>query len=78
MHDFMENTENKLPHSTYGTIPPNPSASPNPNLLKESEQKPLNSYQLQLNQHFDQYGLWSLAVGLLAAFCFYKNPGAVT
>ena len=74
----MENTENKLPHSTYGTIPPNPSASPNPNLLKESEQKPLNSYQLQLNQHFDQYGLWSLAVGLLATFCFYKNPGAVT
>lgn len=76
----MENMENNLSHSNYGAIKPNLTATQNSGSPQTPAPipAPLNPYQIQLKEHFGWYGLWALAVGLLAAFCFYKNPNAVT
>ena len=62
---------------TYGTPPRNPYPDGCFH-AKEKEPAPLNAHQLQLKDHFERYGLFALAVGLLAAFCFFRNPSGIT
>ncbi|MDO5416201.1 MAG: DUF4173 domain-containing protein [Lachnospiraceae bacterium] len=59
---------------------PMTAADPAGDAAKEAiSQKPgLNPKQLHLKAHFNRYGSFSLAFGILGAFCFYRNPNAVT
>lgn len=41
-------------------------------------QKVLNAYEAKLKEEFGRYGFYALFMGVLTAFCFYRNPHAVT
>lgn len=62
---------------SYGTPPKNPYPD---GCFHARNKAPatLNAHQLQLKDHFERYGLFSLTVGLLAAFCFFRNPSGIT
>ncbi len=62
---------------SYGAPPKNPYPD---GCFHDKNKEPavLNTHQLQLKDHFERYGLFALAVGLLAAFCFFRNPSGIT
>lgn len=66
--------QTEYPFSSYGTLPPKTAKVPKPVPVSPK----LNTYQLQFKSQFSFYGQTALAIGILAAFCFYHNPNAVT
>ncbi len=59
-----------------GTAPATgPQAPPYPPLVRP---KVLNAYEERMKSGFERYGFCALFIGVLAAFCFYRNANAVT
>lgn len=59
----------------------NPAANAIPNAVPNAipvRQKTLNAYETKLKSGFEWYGFCALFIGVLTAFCFYRNPDAVT
>lgn len=52
-----------------------PQTPPYPPLVRP---KVLNAYEEQLKSGFERYGLCALFIGVLTAFCFYRNANAIT
>lgn len=60
-----------------GNLVQNAGPRPAPNQIPV-RQKVLNAYERKMKDEFGRYGFCALFIGVLAAFCFYRNPHAVT
>ncbi len=63
-------------HLPYGVV--RPDLYPPKSSHLEKETVTLNTYQQELENHFERYGLSALLIGLLSAFCFFRNPAGIT
>lgn len=67
------------PAPVYGTAPE--TVSPGAQAVRDAamtKKKILNAHELRLKSDFGRLGGFALMLGILAAFCFYKNANAVT